>query len=539
MNYLYKLSIFFVASLFLLANVSVVFGATDLSGCAGYPDVHFSSDFCSAITYVQRKEILTGQGSGEYLPDAILTRAEAAAVLVRYLDLSLPSSYPLLDRFPDVDLSQWYAPYFEVLLQRNIFEGYPDGTLRPGGSLAKSEWLKLWYATQGIQGSLVINPTVVDVPNASGHDWYRFYLYDAIENNYIDVPTGYFFPADGQKRKFVADLIYKFDQMSRPNVIDSNPVSTNPVDVLVSSDDYFGNNLFAFTQDQESLLAKELGIGTYYSNDYIGVFSSSPTNPSVVVDNLTDLADEGYQPVVRLYYDEDTVDEDQLSDFANWVEVIVDEVSETVLWQIDNDTLDAEEYVVLLKAFSEALPVDAQLVQGAQRGMSSTQQSFWQDVYDAGGVEYISIVLVELDGVGQAQTYAEFIDLSSKGLPLGLIVDLKDMSVSNTRVFWNEMLELVSVNPELIIFNSLTDLNGQYGKLLSFFSLELLVDTLVDVSGVTDISGDYLRVEANDQYFFRYDSSYDWKSFDKDNYVGVDLYGNEVRELLDADLIWK
>lgn len=242
------------------------------AGCAGFPDVSYNSEYCVAITYTKQIGVMTGNDDGTFTPYGDLSRAEAAAILVRYMELPLPTEYPLLASFDDADVNQWYAPYFEALLRMRVFEGYPDGTLQPGRVLARSEWIKLWYKAQGLEVDKTLTAQVLDVPANADTEWFRYYLYDAVVNEYLELQEGYFKPSEPQKRNLASSLIYLFDENYQGVIHDPNTSY-----VLPTSDYALGlSQNFGLVDSLSTPLQKsELGSGWSFSSEFFGSHDGS------------------------------------------------------------------------------------------------------------------------------------------------------------------------------------------------------------------------------------------------------------------------
>ncbi len=243
--------------------------------CAGFPDVDGDDNFCSAIEYAKKINVITGQSSGEFGYDQVLNRAEAAAVLVRYLDISLPTEFSEISKFKDVKKSEWYAPHFEILLKRGIFKGYPDGTLKPAGNLNKAEWITLWYRTLEFAGSKQ-EQSIKDVVKDKSTEWFRFYLNDAVSNGFITLNAGKFEPDKGQVRQLVADLIYRSkDASANPPILEGDS-SGQGID---------GSKLGLLAGNDELKNYADVMVGNQ--------FSDAPNNATVVElsdnDSLTDV----------------------------------------------------------------------------------------------------------------------------------------------------------------------------------------------------------------------------------------------------------
>lgn len=82
--------------------------------------------------------ITTGCAPNEFCPNRATTRAEMAAFLVRALgeEDSLGAYRGL---FPDVPADRWYRPYVERLVQLDIVAGYTDGNFRPDAPVSRAE----------------------------------------------------------------------------------------------------------------------------------------------------------------------------------------------------------------------------------------------------------------------------------------------------------------------------------------------------------------------------------------------------------------
>lgn len=102
---------------------------------------------------------MTLTDTGEWKPNAFVTRAEFAADLARFAGIH--TLYPLdgAARFSDVDLAAEDAPYLAWAADSGIVAGYDDGTFRPEKTLTREQMavmLARYYARSGVttQGSL-------------------------------------------------------------------------------------------------------------------------------------------------------------------------------------------------------------------------------------------------------------------------------------------------------------------------------------------------------------------------------------------------
>jgi len=93
-----------------------------------------------AVPYVAacvREGILTGSG-GLLRPQATITRAEAATMLVRALDLPTGESGPLM--FADVDeIPAWAYPFVYQAVHKGLMSGLPGNLFDAGGTLTRAQ----------------------------------------------------------------------------------------------------------------------------------------------------------------------------------------------------------------------------------------------------------------------------------------------------------------------------------------------------------------------------------------------------------------
>jgi hypothetical protein len=107
-----------------------------------YPDVpatHWSS---GNIQIMKDEGIMIGDASGTFRPDAFITRAEAATLVLRMLKIA-PIQNLVASSFKDVPVTNWAAGYIEAMQKNGLITGYPDGTYKPTANILRSEFAAL------------------------------------------------------------------------------------------------------------------------------------------------------------------------------------------------------------------------------------------------------------------------------------------------------------------------------------------------------------------------------------------------------------
>lgn len=88
------------------------------------------------------KMIVTGRTEQTFVPNAPVTRAEFAALVVRALGLSADAAS---GSFQDVASSDWYAGAIQAAVDADIIDGYTDGTFKPNRTITREEMAVMAY----------------------------------------------------------------------------------------------------------------------------------------------------------------------------------------------------------------------------------------------------------------------------------------------------------------------------------------------------------------------------------------------------------
>ncbi len=88
-----------------------------------------------AVEELASRAIISGKGDGTYAPDATMTRAEFAVIVVRALGLEGKTT----NAFTDVPAGQWYAPYVGTASIYGVISGVGGGRFNPYGTITRQE----------------------------------------------------------------------------------------------------------------------------------------------------------------------------------------------------------------------------------------------------------------------------------------------------------------------------------------------------------------------------------------------------------------
>jgi hypothetical protein len=110
------------------------------AAAAPFTDVPIDHPFCREIATVEEKGVTTGYPDGTFRPGDPITRQAVAAMLWRAANADHPGLEPapcVAPPFPDVPISHPFCGHIRDAALLNIFNGYDDGTFRPGTNISR------------------------------------------------------------------------------------------------------------------------------------------------------------------------------------------------------------------------------------------------------------------------------------------------------------------------------------------------------------------------------------------------------------------
>ena len=110
-------------------------------GTKTFTDVNANDWYSGDLAAAARTGWFSGMPDGSAMPEATITRQEAAKLLVSMLGESRPGSFVMFTDGQQV--ADWARDYVETAGALGIIEGFPDGTFRPARSLTRAETVKM------------------------------------------------------------------------------------------------------------------------------------------------------------------------------------------------------------------------------------------------------------------------------------------------------------------------------------------------------------------------------------------------------------
>lgn len=94
----------------------------------------------NAVNDMGSRLVINGVNESTFSPNADITRAEFAAIIVRGLGLKLGEGAA---KFADVPASSWYAAAVGAASEAGLINGFEDGTFRPGDRITREQAMNI------------------------------------------------------------------------------------------------------------------------------------------------------------------------------------------------------------------------------------------------------------------------------------------------------------------------------------------------------------------------------------------------------------
>lgn len=135
-----------------LISIAASAAAVMLMAASAYAYTDVSADrYCyESVMRLGDLGIVSGYEDGSFRPDATITRAEYARIIVSAMDKETAAkSTGLISSFADVPGGLWSAPYINYVSTQGIVAGYSDGSFQPDKTISFAESLTILLRVLG------------------------------------------------------------------------------------------------------------------------------------------------------------------------------------------------------------------------------------------------------------------------------------------------------------------------------------------------------------------------------------------------------
>ena len=164
-----------------------------------------------AIEALASRVIINGKTENIFDPEATMTRAEFAAIIVKALGLTPFVS----DRYADVDSAEWYAPFVGTAARYGIVKGTSDTAFNPNGTIARQEAAamvaraaKICGMDTEIEGGVVRDVLAQFEDYVKTAEWARESLAFCYNENILDQNDLDIRPDDNILRSEIAQMLF-------------------------------------------------------------------------------------------------------------------------------------------------------------------------------------------------------------------------------------------------------------------------------------------------------------------------------------------
>lgn len=146
-----------------------------------FTDVAANAWYTRAISTLAKAGILLGDDSGSFRPDDYITRAEMAAIISRFDNLT-----ELGKTFNDIE-GHWAQRYIELAATNGWINGYEDGSFRPNADITRAETFAMINRVLErhvvSQEDLLLDEMNVWIDNMDPSVWYYYDVQEATNNH--------------------------------------------------------------------------------------------------------------------------------------------------------------------------------------------------------------------------------------------------------------------------------------------------------------------------------------------------------------------
>lgn len=205
--------------------VCMIISMVPLSGVYAFSDVTEETQYSAAIGQLKEWGKIEGYGDGTYRPEEKITRAEFVKMLMSLQDNSGLEYVQegAQTGFEDVDNSEephWAARYISFAVNKNVINGYGDGTFRPDNQVTYQEALKMVVCLLGYGLRASIKAEEIGLP--LWPDAYMSVATDLLLTKSISVDSF----AQQASRGAVAQIIYNATSVQEVNPDTLQPIYT-------------------------------------------------------------------------------------------------------------------------------------------------------------------------------------------------------------------------------------------------------------------------------------------------------------------------
>ena len=133
----------------LCAAVAAIMISTPVMGA--FPDVPENAYYMEAVIQTEKKGFFKGDDKGNFNPENTITRAEFTTLMCRIMGLEKLAGEYATESFSDLDRAHWANGYVAIGAEKEVVNGYDDGTFRPSQGVTAEQAVKMVICALGLR----------------------------------------------------------------------------------------------------------------------------------------------------------------------------------------------------------------------------------------------------------------------------------------------------------------------------------------------------------------------------------------------------
>jgi hypothetical protein len=233
-----------------LIGLFVICGLLSYSGSAfaAFSDIRSGSQLETYIDVLVEKGIISGYPDGSFQPERTINRAEALKIIFETIEGQLEEATN--SGFPDVPESEWFAKYVTTAKKKDIVRGYPDGKFRPTQEVNRAEFIKMVMSALPFFDATPKDSSSATQQYSDVYDlWYTPYVSAGLQLGFLN-KTGELKPTAPMQRQDAVEIVYRI----------SKYLEENPSALSLSDIPYVPEESFSVVDPTK----------TYYNNSEVG-----------------------------------------------------------------------------------------------------------------------------------------------------------------------------------------------------------------------------------------------------------------------------
>ena len=131
--------------------IAMLFTMSMSASAATYTDVKAEDSYYEAVEALSALGVVKGYEAGDFQPEGKITRAEAAAIIMRIMGMAAVENTRINTQFTDVTSEHWASGVIAAAADSAIVNGMGDGTFAPSAEVTYDQVVKMLVCAMGYQ----------------------------------------------------------------------------------------------------------------------------------------------------------------------------------------------------------------------------------------------------------------------------------------------------------------------------------------------------------------------------------------------------